>query len=58
MTGASILDMVYGYKVEPSGPDPLVDIADLSNKQFSIAVQTGIWIVDSVPICKYLDISD
>ncbi|KGO45758.1 Cytochrome P450 [Penicillium expansum] len=54
MTGASILDMVYGYKVEPSGPDPLVDIADLSNKQFSIAVQTGIWIVDSVPILKYL----
>ncbi|CAI7597243.1 unnamed protein product [Penicillium glandicola] len=53
-TGARILDMVYGYKVESSGRDPLVDLADLSAKQFSSAAQTGTWIVDSIPILKYL----
>jgi hypothetical protein len=44
--------MVYGYKVEQSGPDPLIDLADLSGKQFSSAAQTGTWVVDSIPICK------
>ncbi|KAJ5680247.1 Cytochrome P450 E-class group I [Penicillium majusculum] len=48
--GAEILDMVYGYKVEPSGPDPLIDLADLSAQQFSNAVQIGNWAVDSIPI--------
>ncbi|KAJ5425370.1 Cytochrome P450 E-classgroup I [Penicillium sp. CMV-2018d] len=52
--GAEILDMVYGYKVEPSGPDPLIDLADLSAQQFSNAVQTGNWAVDSIPMLKHL----
>ncbi|CAI7676626.1 unnamed protein product [Penicillium discolor] len=42
--------MVYGYKVEPSGSDPLIDLADLSAQQFSNAVQIGNWAVDSIPI--------
>lgn len=50
--GAEILDMVYGYKVEPSGPDPLIDLADLSAQQFSNAVQIGNWAVDSIPMCE------
>ena len=50
--GAEILDMVYGYKVEPSGPDPLIDLADLSAQQFSSAVQIGNWAVDSIPMCE------
>ncbi|KAJ5424189.1 Cytochrome P450 E-class group I [Penicillium cf. griseofulvum] len=54
VTGAQILDIVYGYKVAPSGPDSLVDMAELSGKQFSSAVQPGMWAVDSVPILKYL----
>ncbi|KAJ5356014.1 Cytochrome P450 E-class group I [Penicillium concentricum] len=53
-TGASILDMVYGYKVEPSGTDSLVDLAELSTSQFSIAMQPGAWVVDRIPILKYL----
>ncbi|CRL20874.1 Cytochrome P450 [Penicillium camemberti] len=52
--GAEILDMVYGYKVEPSGPDPLIDLADLSAQQFSNAVQIGNWAVDSIPMLKHL----
>jgi hypothetical protein len=51
--GAKILDIVYGYKVAPSGPDSLVDMAERSGIQFSSAVQPGTWAVDSVPICKH-----
>lgn len=50
--GAEILDMVYGYKVEPSRPDPLIDLADISAQQFSNAVQIGNWAVDSIPMCE------
>ncbi|CAI7597643.1 unnamed protein product [Penicillium palitans] len=46
--------MVYGYKVEPSGPDPLIDLADISAQQFSNAVQIGNWAVDSIPMLKHL----
>ncbi|KAJ5606798.1 Cytochrome P450 E-class group I [Penicillium hordei] len=48
--GAEILDITYGYKVEPSGLDPLIELADLSAQQFSNAVQVGNWIVDIIPI--------
>lgn len=54
LTGARILEMVYAYKAEPSGSDPLIDLADLSTTQFSEAVQPGKWAVDSFPICEYL----
>ncbi|KXG47264.1 Cytochrome P450, E-class, group I [Penicillium griseofulvum] len=52
ITGAKILDIVYGYKVAPSGPDSLVDMAERSGIQFSSAVQPGMWAVDSVPISE------
>ncbi|OQE44817.1 hypothetical protein PENCOP_c002G06270 [Penicillium coprophilum] len=54
VTGAKMLDMVYGYKVGPSGPDSLVDMAELSGIQFSSAVEPGAWVVDSMPMLKYL----
>jgi hypothetical protein len=53
LTGAIILELVYGYKVEPSGPDPLIDLADHSAEKIFLAAQNGTWIVDSIPICGY-----
>ncbi|KID59579.1 Cytochrome P450, partial [Metarhizium brunneum ARSEF 3297] len=53
-TGSIILNIVYGYSVEPHEQDPLVELADLSTTQFSMAAEPGAWLIDIFPILKYL----
>ncbi|KAL4789294.1 cytochrome P450 [Aspergillus venezuelensis] len=53
-TGAVILKIAYGYNINPRGPDPLVSLANEALENFSVAGTPGVWIVDAVPILKYL----
>lgn len=52
--GAIILKMAYGYTIQPHGTDPLVAIADLALAQFSVASMPGAWLVDTMPLLKYV----
>ncbi|RYP09137.1 hypothetical protein DL765_008562 [Monosporascus sp. GIB2] len=52
--GAIILKMAYGYTIEPHEEDPLVSIADRALSQFSAAFVPGAWLVDTIPILRYL----
>ncbi|THC93361.1 hypothetical protein EYZ11_007153 [Aspergillus tanneri] len=44
----------YGYIIEPHEDDPLVDLADTTLEQFSLTTLPGAWLVDVIPILKYL----
>ncbi|EJC98991.1 cytochrome P450 [Fomitiporia mediterranea MF3/22] len=50
--GAIILKIAHGYTIEPHGRDPLVDIADETMMQFSLATVPGVWLVDVLPLLK------
>ncbi|PKK47309.1 hypothetical protein CI102_9081 [Trichoderma harzianum] len=53
-TGAIILEMTYGYTIDPKGPDVMIELADRAMEQFSQAAISGAWMVDIVPILRYL----
>ncbi|KAJ5421624.1 hypothetical protein N7491_010069 [Penicillium cf. griseofulvum] len=53
-SGAFILNVTYGYHVEPSGEDPLVRLANLAMCQFGEAAIPGAWLVDFIPALKYV----
>lgn len=50
--GATILKISHGYTIEPRKPDPLVNLADKSLEEFSIAATPGRWLVDVLPACE------
>ncbi|KAJ5523652.1 hypothetical protein N7494_010302 [Penicillium frequentans] len=52
--GAFILNVTYGYSIEPHGEDPLVCLADHALEQFSEAAMPGAWLVDMLPALKYV----
>ncbi|KAF3391419.1 O-methylsterigmatocystin oxidoreductase [Penicillium rolfsii] len=52
--GAVILNIAYGYNIEPHKRDPLVDIANLALEHFAIAGTPGAWLVDMVPILTHI----
>ncbi|GES60447.1 cytochrome P450 [Aspergillus terreus] len=54
LTGAIILEIGYGYTVEPHGPDPFVDLANTVMAEFSVATQPGTWAPDIIPALKYI----
>ncbi|KAL4898353.1 cytochrome P450 [Aspergillus ambiguus] len=53
LTGAIILEIGYGYTVEPNGPDPFVDLANTVMAEFSVATTPGTWLPDIIPALKY-----
>ncbi|KAK8007307.1 4-hydroxy-tetrahydrodipicolinate synthase [Apiospora arundinis] len=53
-TGTTILNIAYGYNVEPHGPDLLLELSDLSAKQLGLALSPGAWAMDLFPILQYL----
>ena len=55
--GATILKISHGYTIEPRKPDPLVDLADKSLEEFSVAATPGRWLVDVIPVCECSKIS-
>ncbi|KAM5368099.1 hypothetical protein ACJZ2D_009703 [Fusarium nematophilum] len=50
--GSIILEIAYGYRSEPSGSDPLIDMVGNVMEQFAIAAAPGTWLVDLFPLCK------
>ncbi|KAK7756776.1 hypothetical protein SLS62_001219 [Diatrype stigma] len=55
--GAIILQMAYGYTVDPRGGgarDPLVAGADRALAQFSVAAVPGAWLVDMLPVLRHM----
>lgn len=49
--GAVILNIAYGYRVEPFGKDHLVHIANEALDEFAKATVPGAWLVDIIPAC-------
>lgn len=54
MIAAMLLKMIYGYRIETTRPDPLVEINDRMVEIFAAATVPGAWLVDIVPWLKYL----
>lgn len=46
-----ILNIAYGYRVEPFGKDHLVHIANKALDEFAKATVPGAWLVDVIPAC-------
>ncbi|KAF3056117.1 O-methylsterigmatocystin oxidoreductase [Trichoderma lentiforme] len=46
--------MTYGYTIDPKGLDLMIELADRAMEQFSQAAISGAWMVDIVPILRYL----
>lgn len=51
---ATVLRMAYGYTIEPHKPDILVGLVDKMMAEFSLAAVPMAWIVDIIPILRYL----
>jgi hypothetical protein len=49
--GAVILRITYGYTPNAQGPDPLVDMAERSMRDFGNAGTPGKYVVDLLPFC-------
>ena len=47
--GAAVLKAIYGYSVNYTGSEPLVNLACKAAGGFSLAVESGAWAVDSLP---------
>ncbi|KAJ7685994.1 cytochrome P450 [Mycena rosella] len=52
--GAMVLHLTYGYKIKEQGNDPLVDLADKALAEFSEITRPGAFLVDVMPILKYV----
>ncbi|KAF7360792.1 Cytochrome P450 [Mycena venus] len=52
--GALALHLTYGYKIKEEGNDPLVDLADKAVAEFSEVTRPGAFLVDVMPILKYV----
>ena len=54
MTGAILLKMIYGYSADQHKVDPLVEVNDLLIENFSSSSTPGQWLVDLLPVLKYV----
>lgn len=52
MIGSMLLKMVYGYRAETAGPDPIAENNDRIAEIFSSVTLPGAWLVDLVPRLK------
>ncbi|KAB8229634.1 hypothetical protein ETB97_012081 [Aspergillus alliaceus] len=52
--GSIILRIGYGYIIEPDARDPLIDLVDKAMEDFSQLVLPGAWLVNFIPMLKYL----
>lgn len=53
MTGETIISVTYGLNVQAES-DPYLEVAERAVEGFSIAAVPGTFLVDSVPILKYV----
>ncbi|KAE8361460.1 cytochrome P450 [Aspergillus caelatus] len=52
--GSIILRVGYGYVTEPHTRDPLIELVDKAMEDFSQLVLPGAWLVNFIPMLKYL----
>jgi hypothetical protein len=52
--GELILKLVYDYTIEPHSNDPLVDLADHTMQEFTLATVPGAWLVDILPFLEHV----
>ncbi|KAF9869769.1 o-methylsterigmatocystin oxidoreductase [Colletotrichum karsti] len=50
----TVLQMAYGYIIEPHKPDALVQMVDKMMTEFSLAASPMAWAVDIIPALQYL----
>ncbi|KAF5007397.1 hypothetical protein FDECE_6283 [Fusarium decemcellulare] len=53
-TGSIILEIAYGYRSEPFGSDPLIDMVGNVMEQFAAAAAPGAWAVDVFPFLRHV----
>jgi len=53
LAGALTLKFLYGYRMDYTAPDPLLDFIDRTMEKVLAALVPGTWLVDAVPICMY-----
>ncbi|KAJ7157971.1 cytochrome P450 [Mycena crocata] len=51
---AMVLQLTYGYKIQEAGNDPFVDLADKGMSEFSKIMVPGAFLIDVLPILKYV----
>ncbi|KAH9029938.1 cytochrome P450 [Lactarius pseudohatsudake] len=51
---AIFLKMSYGYNVEREKSDPLLNVIDTAADEFYIATSPGAWLVDTLPILRFV----
>ncbi|KAI1175969.1 cytochrome protein [Nemania sp. FL0916] len=51
---AIILKLVYGYTIDPHGPDPLVQCVETAMGHFNATFAVGAWLVDVMPALLYI----
>ncbi|TDL20094.1 cytochrome P450 [Rickenella mellea] len=54
LAGGIVLKLSHGYTINPTGNDPLVDLAEEALMKFSLAAAPGAWLVDFVPVLRYI----
>ncbi|CAH0019846.1 unnamed protein product [Clonostachys rhizophaga] len=53
-TGSSIIKVTYGYSIDTTRRDPILDLVTRMMAIFNKAASPGTWLVDVVPALKYL----
>ncbi|CAH0046585.1 unnamed protein product [Clonostachys solani] len=53
-TGASIIKVTYGYSIDTTRRDPVLDLVTRMMVIFNKVAASGVWLVDIVPGLKYL----
>ncbi|KAK7035675.1 cytochrome P450 [Favolaschia claudopus] len=51
---ALVLQLTYGYKIEETGSDPFVDLADKGMLEFSEIMRPGAFLIEVLPALKYV----
>jgi hypothetical protein len=51
LAGAFILKVLYGYNMDYTGVDPLMDYIEKALERFIPALVPGTWLVDAFPVC-------
>ena len=54
-SGAVILNIAYGYTIEPFHRDHMVHITNLALDHFAKAAMPETWMVDIIPVREYYD---
>ncbi|KAF9461152.1 cytochrome P450 oxidoreductase [Collybia nuda] len=52
--GSTFLKLSHGYTVDTTRPDTLVELVENASKEFHTATLPGEWLIDSIPLMRFL----